>query len=137
MPRRLIVLGAVGLASLLAAAVSASAATSPRNSVRLTLPATNTAGEAFPVHIVGFVLAPANELVYYISMASCPVAFHTANAVGNEPGAEQLQPGKHGKNFSTTIEPSETTLGTYHFCAYLIGGQKTYARATGKTQTVA
>jgi hypothetical protein len=48
-----------------------------------------------------------------------------------------VHPGKHGKKFSFALEPTETAAGVYHACAYLIHGHKTYARATGKTDTTA
>jgi hypothetical protein len=126
---------AVTVVGLLGLVFSAPALARPRNRVKLTVPAKNTAGEAFPIHMSGFIVAPANVLTYYESKASCPVAFHTAKAVGNQPGAAQFHPGKRGRPFSVTIEPSETTPGIYHICAYLINGHKTYARATGQTDT--
>jgi hypothetical protein len=136
MSRRLLVLGAITLASLVGAAFSAPALAKQRNRLKLTAPATNTAAEAFMIHFSGFVASPADLLTSYVSKRGCPTAFHPAAAVGNQPGSEELHPGKHGKRFSITIEPSETTLGLYHICAYLIHGHKTYARATGKSQTV-
>ena len=135
MSRRLSLLGAMALVGVLWAALSAAALAKQRDQLKLTAPGTNTAGEAFPIHMSGFVIGPANTLTYYLSRSSCPVAFHTAQAVGNQPGAELVNHGKRGKRFSVTIEPSETTPGVYHICAYLISGHRTYARATGKTDT--
>jgi hypothetical protein len=130
-------LGAIAFACLVGGQSTAPAWAASRNSLKLTAPGTTTAGEAFPVHLSGFVVAPADVLTYYVSKAGCPAAFHTANSVGNVGGSLQLHPGKHGRKFSETVEPSETTPATYNICAYLIHGKRTYARATGKTETVA
>jgi hypothetical protein len=132
--RRLIGIGVLTLASLLAA-FGAAAMAKQRDQLKLTVPPRNTAGEGYQIHVHGFAVAPADTLTYYISEAGCPAAFHIPDSVGKQPGSLVVHPGKHGKKFSFTLEPTETTPALYHVCAYLIHGHKTYARATAKTDT--
>lgn len=136
MSRRLIVPGAMALAGLLGLVFSTPALAKQRNRMVLTAPATNTAGEGFVIHISGFVVAPVNTFTEYLSRAGCPAAFHSANSVGNQGGSEQLHPGKHGRRFSIAFEPTMATPGLYHICAYLIYRNKTYARATGQSDSL-
>jgi hypothetical protein len=124
------------LAGLLAVS-GGSALAGQRDKLKLTVPAKNTVGEGFPIHVSGFAVAPADTFTYYISKSSCPAGFHIRDSIDKQPGSLLVHPGKRGKRFSFAFEPTETTAGVYHVCAYLIHGHKTYARATGKTDTVA
>jgi hypothetical protein len=132
--RRLTVIGALTLASLLAG-FGAFAVAKQRDQLKLTVPAKTTAGYGFPIHVFGFALAPVDTLTSYVSKGSCPAAFHIRDAIGKQAGSELVHPGKHGRKFSFALEQTETTPGVYHICAYLIHGHKTYARATAKTDT--
>jgi hypothetical protein len=138
LPRSRAALGALMLVGLLGLTFSAPALAKKRDRLKLTAPATAIAGEGFTVHMTGFSVKPANLVTEYESKADCAVAFHPANAIaGTGGGSLQLHPGRHGKSFSFTFEPTEQTPGLYHICAYLIYGHKTYARATGKTDVQA
>jgi hypothetical protein len=135
MSRRLTMLGVAALVGLLT--LSAVALAKTRDRLTLKVPGKTTENEAFPVHLSGVIVSPANTLVYYTAKSACPLAYTVAEAAPHQPGAEQYHGGTRGRRFSLTIEPTDTEPGIYHVCAYLIYGHRTYARATGQTDTVA